>query len=306
MRQWSGKPIDGQSVKEPTPTLTPFERAFAARRDDGFAQLGAGVLALGCETRTVPADYRWDGMKRGDDPAHPHGVFQATLDGWGAFERGGRRWTVGPGQAFFAVLPSRHVYFLPPESGRWSFFWFNTGHPWVVQRLAALAKAHPPVLALGAESRLWGLSRSFFERVCQRRFEDAFAEEGALIEWMLEFERHLHEQAHPRGARAAMLDELRAYTLQNLRRSFGIEEFARRQGRSRSHFSHVFKEATGLAPATHVLDVRLAEARRLLRASEAPLKEIAAATGFADANHFCKAFRRQYHQSPGAYRRHVS
>ena len=306
MLQWFGKAKNGRFVKTSHAAPHPFERAFARRQDDGLAHLGAGVLALGCETRTVPADYRWDGLRRGDDPAHPHVVFQATLDGWGRFDRPGRSWDVGAETAFFAVLPSRHVYRLPAESGRWTFFWFNSGHPWVVERLARLARRHPPVFALPAGCRLRVASQSLFERVCQGRFEDGFAEEAALFEWMLEFERHLHEQAHPRDAREIMLADLRAYTLKHLRRSFGIEEFARGQNLSRSHFSHRFKEATGIAPAAHVLDVRLAEARRTLRESGAPLKEIAAATGFADANHFCKAFRRLYHLSPGAYRRQAS
>lgn len=279
-----------------------LRRTFAGRREDVFARLGPGGLAVGCETRTDAAEYCWDGQRRGEDPAHPHIVFQATLEGAGVFERAGRSWPVGAGQAFFAVLPSRHVYRLP-EGGHWSFFWFNTGHAWVVERLARLARRHPPVFALPEGGRLWVASRSLFERVCQRRFEDAFAEEAALLEWMLEFERHLHEQAHPRDARETMLAELREYAMKHLGRAFGIEEFARRQGLSRSHYSHRFREATGLSPAAHVLEVRLAEARRRLRESAAPLKEIAAATGFADANHFCKAFRRRYHQSPGAYRR---
>jgi AraC-like DNA-binding protein len=286
--------------------LAAFQRVFEGRRDDGFSRLGASVLALGCETRTMPSEYHWDGMRRADDPAHPHVVFQATLDGYGRFERPGRSWTVGPESGFFAVLPSRHIYSLPPASPRWSFFWFNSGHPWVVGRLAQLAREHGPVFELPAGCRLLVQSSAFFERVCQGRFEDGFAEESALLEWMLEFERHLHDQAHPRGRRATMLDSLRTYTLKNLRRSFGVDEYARRQGRSRSHFSHAFKQATGLAPAAFVLDVRLSEARSRLRESSAPLKEISAATGFADANHFCKAFRRRYHLSPGAYRRQTS
>jgi AraC-like DNA-binding protein len=301
--QWSRKLVHGRFVTGLERDLAAFQRTFASRRDDGFAHLGPEGLALGCETRTDPAEYRWDGLRRAADPAHPHVVLQATLDGWGSFERGGRRWRVGPGQAFFTVLPSRHVYRLPEESGRWSFFWFNSGHPWLVERWMRLARRQAPVFALPPGGRLWNASRSLFERVCQRRFEDAFAEEAALLEWMLELERHLHEQAHPRGARERMLGELRDYTLKHLARSFGVEEFARGRGWSRSHFSHRFREATGLAPAAHVLEVRLGEVRRKLRESRAPLKEIAAETGFADANHLCKAFRRQYHQSPGTYRR---
>ncbi len=268
--------------------------------------LGQPLISLGCETRTVPRDYVWDGLRRGDDPAHPRLMLQVTLGGWGAFEARGRTWRVETGQAFLAVLPSPHVYCLPAESAHWSFFWLNCGHPWVVERGQQLAARHAPVFALAADSNLMAACRSFFTRICQGRFEDAFAEEMALLEWMLELERHLHDLAHPRGRRERLLEELRQFTLVNLDRAFGIEEFAQQQGLSRSHFSHRFRRATGLAPAAFVLETRLTEARRLLRESAAPLKEIAERTGFADANHFCKAFRRVFHVSPGAYRRLVS
>ena len=283
-----------------------FRRAFDARRGDGFAHLGGEMISLGCETRTVPAEYRWDGMTRGDDPAHPRVMFQATLAGWGRFEQQGRRWTVGPEMAFLAVLPSPHVYYLPAKSPEWSFFWFNFGHPWLVQRLTAWVATQGPVLPLPTGGRLFAQCRSLFEDTCRQRFEDAFAEEGALFEWMLALERHLHELAHQRSQRERLLAEVRRFTLAQLSRPFGIEELGRREGVSRSHFSHRFRGATGLAPAAYVLGIRLAEARRRLRETAAPLKDVAAATGFADANHFCKVFRRQFHLSPGAYRRQVS
>jgi transcriptional regulator GlxA family with amidase domain len=48
--------------------------------------------------------------------------------------------------------------------------------------------------------------------------------------------------------------------------------------------------------------VRLEEAARRLAQSGDTLSAVAAATGFADANHLCKVFRRHYGLSPGAYR----
>ena len=289
-----------------TDQLREWRRLFEERRRDGFVHLGQSLIALGCETRTVAREYVWDGLKRGDDPEHPHVVLQVTLGGWGSFETRRKTWRVEEGKAFFAVLPSRHVYRLPAESREWSFFWFNCGHTWVVERVRQMAARHSPVFPIGPDSKLMARCRSFFARICQGRFEDAFAEETALLEWLLEWERHLHELAHPRGQREVLLEELRAYTQANLHRAFGIEEFARKQGLSRSHYSHRFRAATGLSPATFVLETRLAEARGLLRETGAPLKESAERTGFADANHFCKAFRRVYHLSPGAFRRQVS
>jgi AraC-like DNA-binding protein len=286
--------------------LPNYRRAFRAWRGDAFSSRPFGAIYLGCESRTVPADYRWDGMHRGADPRHPRIVFQATLSGAGTFERDGQRWTVGSEKAFFAILPSRHVYYLPEERADWSFYWFTFDHPYVVRRLAQLAKRHAPVFSLPGNSPLAANGLTFFERVCHRRFEDPFAEECALFEWMMAFERHLHELAHPRGLRDAMMAEVRKFMLANRARSFGIEELARQHGLSRSYYSHRFRAATGLAPAAYVFELRLAEVQRWLRETPSPLKEIAAATGFADANHLCKAFRRHFHLSPGEYRRLVN
>jgi AraC-like DNA-binding protein len=285
--------------------LAAYRRAFRAWPGDAFSLRPFGAIYLGCETRTVPAEYRWDGMQRGADLRHPRIVFQATLAGAGAFERGGESWTVGPETAFFAVLPSRHLYYLPRTNAEWTFFWFTFAHPYVVRRLARLAERYPPVFSLPRNSALAARCLAFFERICHGRFEDPFAEEGALFEWMLDLERHLHDLAHPRDRREAMLQELRFYSEANMRRSFGIEEVARRHNMSRSHFSHRFRAATGLAPAAYILELRLAEVRRQLRETASPLKEVADATGFADANHLCKVFRRKFHMSPGAYRRQM-
>ena len=41
----------------------------------------------------------------------------------------------------------------------------------------------------------------------------------------------------------------------------------------------------------------------MLLATRAPLKQVASEWGFANVNHFGKAFRRVQHASPAAYRR---
>jgi AraC-like DNA-binding protein len=284
------------------PIKTAFEHAFATRKDIRFSHMTERMVTAGCETRTVPSEYRLDGLKRGESRKHPRITFQATLSGCGVMEQGGRRWKVEPGQAFFAVMPSAHVYYLPEDSPEWTFYWFHFGHPYIVQRIAALARRHPPVFEVNRTSSFLRQNLAMFERICRQRFDDEFDEEEALFEWLFSFERHLHSLAYPHAERQELLEQVREYTLANLSRSFGVEEIAARAGLSRSHYCHQFRDATGLTPAAYVTEVRLAEARTQLRKSQAPLKEIAAAAGFADANHLCKVFRRHYHLSPGAYR----
>ena len=283
--------------------LAAFQRAVRQRNPDARSDGLAGAIHFGCETRTVPAEYRWDGLRRGERTAHPRILFQATLSGWGTLEQGKHRWRIGPDTAFLTVLPSPHVYYLPPESPHWSFFWLLVAHPFVVGRLTQLARRFGPVLALPGDARFMLHCLDFFERSCRHRFEDSQDNEGALIQWALGLERHLLEQAHPKTERDAMLQPVRRLVLANLHRWIGIEELARERGLSRSHFTRAFRLATGQAPAAFVLDVRLAEVRHRLTTTAAPLKEIASQTGFADAIHLSKAFRRIYHTSPGLYRR---
>lgn len=283
--------------------LAAFQASFASRKDDAFRHYAGVPLYLGCETRRLPSEYRWDGLHRGESPKLPKVVFQCCLEGWGVFERGNRRWQVRPGQAFATVMPSPHLYYLPEESPVWSFYYLTFDHPELVRLLCGYLQGNSPVFDVPAGSRLHAQSFDLFDRTCHCRHEDEFAEEQALYDWAFAFGRHLKDLAHPRGPRRQLLEELRVYTLENLQRSFGVEEIAQRHGMSRSHFSHHFKSVTGISPAAYILEQRLGELRRLLRETELPLKDLADATGFADANHLCKAFRRHFHSSPGSYRR---
>jgi AraC family transcriptional regulator len=82
-----------------------------------------------------------------------------------------------------------------------------------------------------------------------------------------------------------------------------VADLANHEGVSRKHFGFLFRERTGLTPAHFATQVRVHEAARMLIETRLPLKAIAAACGFANANHFSKAFRRLQHLSPASYRR---
>jgi AraC-like DNA-binding protein len=67
------------------------------------------------------------------------------------------------------------------------------------------------------------------------------------------------------------------------------------------HFLRVFRRATGATPHLYVLQRRLARARQLLEAGEAPA-DVAAATGFSDQSHLTNRFRRTYGVTPAVFR----
>jgi len=266
------------------------------------AAAAAVGLYAGLETRTDPATYRWEGLKRSGSKRLPSVLFQYTLSGRGAYKDASGVHPLPPGRAFLAVIPSAHVYYLPAGES-WTFWWVIVHHPYAVQRLAAAVGGVGRLLSATAGSPVALAAAEVFEGATRGGFNDQYDREAAVFRYMLELERHFHERSVSATERDRLLADTRRYVLENLSRRVGTVELARRQGMTRSHFAHHFKHVTGRPPADYVTEVRLAQAARLLTTTEHGLKQLAESCGFADANHLCKSFRRRYHLSPGAYRK---
>ena len=255
------------------------------------------------ETRTDPRSYRWDGMKRLGRGDHPLVFFQFTLAGWGHFELYGQPpQRLPPGTGFFAVVPSRHRYYLPEASPGWTFGWIGLYHPYLIRRIGKQVAQTGPVLQIPPGSALLASAMRLVRGAFRKDFRDRFDVELALFEFTIAYERLAQQLSDPDGGRERLLDALRRRVLANPRRPLGVDVLAGEHGMSRSHFTHFFRARTGLTPGRFMTEVRVHEASRLLLATRAPIKQIASECGFANANHFGKVFRRFQHQSPAVYR----
>ncbi|MDA3630877.1 GlxA family transcriptional regulator [Saccharopolyspora sp. WRP15-2] len=99
------------------------------------------------------------------------------------------------------------------------------------------------------------------------------------------------------------IDELRLWIADHLDEDLSARALAARMCLSERHFARVFKQETGASPATYVEAARVELARRLLETTDAPLEQVAAASGLGSAETLHRAFRRQLATTPAAYRR---
>lgn len=263
---------------------------------------GVDVYGGAFEVRAGGSRYEWHGTRRSHDPSHPVVVFQYTLEGWGCYATPTTVYKVTPRMAFTAVIPSEHQYYLPPQSPNWSFCWLIIRHPYVVNRITQCQARVGPFMNLEPESMLIARMVKLLNGIYMGAFHDAFAEEQALFEFMIEYERAAYYLRYPQNERERLLQEVRTLVRRESTQTLEVESIAKDYAMSRSHFSHYFKNTTGISPAFFITQVRLEEAIDLLLHTNRTLAEIALATGFANANHFCKVFRRHYHLSPGAFR----
>jgi len=226
----------------------------------------------GVETRLDPGAYHKDGMHRLGPRDLPVVIFQLTLAGWGAFELYGKpRQRLPPGSAFFAIVPSRHRYYLPAESPGWTFAWVGIYHPYLVRRIAKTVAVTGPVVRVPSSSLLVTSTMRLVRGAFEKDFRDRFEVELALVELVLACERLADEQRYPAGDRERLLEWLRARALATPRRPASIDAIAAQRGMSRSHFSHYFRARTGLTPARFMSEVRVQEAARGSTAACAPL-----------------------------------
>lgn len=77
-----------------------------------------------------------------------------------------------------------------------------------------------------------------------------------------------------------------------------VDGLAKAANMSRFHFSRAFREATGLAPYSYLIDLRVRRAAELLRAGHHSVTEAAFAVGFSDLGRFARAFRAKTGRAP--------
>ena len=69
-----------------------------------------------------------------------------------------------------------------------------------------------------------------------------------------------------------------------------------------SMFSYAFKQYTGKNFVNYLRDLRMEEAKKLLRETDVRINEISLRVGYANPKHFMKTFKGLYGVSPSDFR----
>ncbi|MGN0395496.1 MAG: helix-turn-helix domain-containing protein [Coprococcus sp.] len=72
---------------------------------------------------------------------------------------------------------------------------------------------------------------------------------------------------------------------------------------SESSFNRKFKKELQMTPMEYVMDVRLEQAKKLLKRAEIPITQVALRCGFGSGSHLASGFQKAYHTTPSEYRK---
>ncbi|OLS40371.1 helix-turn-helix domain-containing protein [Bacillus sp. MRMR6] len=83
---------------------------------------------------------------------------------------------------------------------------------------------------------------------------------------------------------------------------FRLEDVAKYVDRNPAYYSHLLMDKTGKNFVDILAAFRMKEAKRLLKETRKPIKEISMLVGFRNANYFSRSFKRYFGLSPKEYR----
>jgi AraC-like DNA-binding protein len=96
---------------------------------------------------------------------------------------------------------------------------------------------------------------------------------------------------------------VKRYVKGNLDKKITLSEIARSLHCSTVTLTEHFRSEFGITIMEYVRRKRMEEARRLLLATDAPLREIALMLGYPDVEYFSRSFKSEFGQPPAAWRK---
>jgi AraC-like DNA-binding protein len=111
------------------------------------------------------------------------------------------------------------------------------------------------------------------------------------------------EASAPTDVRAAAIHDTVQFMSEHVGQPLSSGDLATRARMSPSAYSRLFHQIIGVTPTEYLTRLRVERARRLLSGTQMPLTAVAVETGFYDAAHFTRTFRRIVLCTPGQYRK---
>lgn len=99
------------------------------------------------------------------------------------------------------------------------------------------------------------------------------------------------------------IEKIVSYMHANYMKNLTVESLSHQFGLSRTHMTRCFKEYTGFAPHEYLTQLRIYNAKHLLKATELSIEEISRQTGFSDSAYFIQTFKKWEGTTPAKFRK---
>ena len=204
----------------------------------------------------------------------------------------------------FLLFPGEwHSYHPDPTTG-WKSYWIGfKGHNMDDRVKAGFLTPEKPIYHVGFSDSIVSLYRQAYKTAVE---EAAYSQQllagivNHLVGMMYSLERN--NVLNRNWNHVDMINRARLRIRETLETSVTIQQVAEEMGVSYSNFRKLFKEYTGLSPATYQQDLRLQRAKELLSTTDLSVKEIAYRLNFESPDYFSAKFKIKTGRRPSELR----
>ena len=226
------------------------------------------------------------------------------LRGKGWYVMRDKRFEVGAGE--FILLPATKEYMIygADEQDPWTIYWvhFSGKDMASFNRSFDIGPYDGPQKIFFNEKglQIW---TSMYENLEMGYSKENLASTNlCLYHFIATFlypEKHLDEKKQ--DARDMIKDTI-LYMRKELGGKLTIQDMARANNLSTSHFSTLFRKATGMSPMDYFIHLKLQKACQMLYHGDTRIKEISLSLGYEDPYYFSRLFKKYMRVSPDNYR----
>ena len=211
--------------------------------------------------------------------------------------------TLREGDLFLLFPGEWHSYHPDPKTG-WKSYWIGFKGRNMDDRVrAGFLSPTKPIYHVGFSDDIVHLYKDAYETAIR---EAAYSQQvlaglvNHIIGVMYSLERNI--ELNRNQGHVDMVNRARLRIRENLESSLTIQQVAEDLGVSYSNFRKLFKEYTGISPATYQQDLRLQRAKELLSTTDMSVKEIAYRLNFESPDYFSAKFKAKTGRRPSELR----
>lgn len=258
-------------------------------------------LSLGyCGWEKCSPGHRFGPNKRESYALH------VILNGRGVFEYNGKHYQLEKGDAFL-LWPGMEAWYEADKQDPWEYLWIG------MQGYKA-----DKIFEQAGFGRKLPLHRVDCEEVLKFYIDQIMEKPGLVqeetmyrngymklfIAALLESNERLYpstiqEHTYPGSVYVKHAIE---YMYHHYREKIRINELAEYIGVNRSYLTNMFKKNIGCSPQEYLVNLRIEQAKDLLRHTQKSISTVAEEVGYHDQLAFSKIFKQRCHMSPRAYR----
>lgn len=204
---------------------------------------------------------------------------------------------------YFILPPNRPHTYASDNDNPWTIYWIHFTGPHAA--IYSEDSQKPQDIRPALNSRISERQHVFEEifSTLERSTDlESLRYASSLLHYYLASMRYLRLYRQEAPTSSSLIDAAKHYMQENIEKHLTLEQIAHYTGYSPSHFSSLFRKATGESPLAYLNRLKIEHACLLLKTTDMRINQICHKVGISDNYYFSRLFKQHTGISPKQFR----